>query len=534
MYLLVESLMLTVFLQLVSAVVNSEVLTLENLLKDKTELVCDFEEMILSCPDNYHIDVLSAMYGKIDNRYCYQRHKRVDNCEANSLTTLNQVRKKCNRLQYCSLMAHSKMLGNPCKGIRKYLEVTYRCLRSVSDEILTKIVCQDQKLDLKCPSGHLKVVKAFYGRTTKPYCLDETKDIATTCEVSRATFLVQNRCNEWRNCTFTVNSKMIRDDACRSAFKFLEVLYFCERSDNDLKRVCQDELLVLACPSKYSIQILSAFFGKKDEWYCEPKEQNFPNCETSGTLEIAKNWCDLKEQCTLVASAKIFGDPCPIIRKYLEVSYECIKKDEWKEAVGEGEELELACLRGTVLDIQTAFFGSKSESCQQFEEQFSSETARAVKAIDVMKAQCNERQACFVQASTSIFTDTCPNNTKYLEVSYKCKESIKPFEILACELEKLYLRCPKDKYLWIVYTFFGRVNPKLCFVVERQTSRNQCVSKKAPKILESSCNYKNNCSISVNSAVLGNVCPDTYKYLEVDYLCLKNISLMEEDTTYNY
>lgn len=55
--------------------------------------------------------------------------------------------------------------------------------------------------------------------------------------------------------------------------------------------------------------------------------------------------------------------------------------------MGEGEELELACLRGTVLDIQTAFFGSKSESCQQFEEQFSSETARAVKAIDVMKAQ---------------------------------------------------------------------------------------------------------------------------------------------------
>uniref|UniRef100_T1HTN3 SUEL-type lectin domain-containing protein n=1 Tax=Rhodnius prolixus TaxID=13249 RepID=T1HTN3_RHOPR len=180
---------------------------------DKTELVCDFEEMILSCPDNYHIDVLSAMYGKIDDRYCYQRHKRVDNCEANSLTTLNQVRKKCNRLQYCSLMAHSKMLGNPCKGIRKYLEVTYRCLRS----------------------GHLKVVKAFYGRTTKPYCLDETKDIATTCEVSRATFLVQNRCNEWRNCTFTVNSKMIRDDACRSAFKFLEVLYFCERSGMYIK-----------------------------------------------------------------------------------------------------------------------------------------------------------------------------------------------------------------------------------------------------------------------------------------------------------
>ena len=48
------------------------------------------------------------------------------------------------------------------------------------------------------------------------------------------------------------------------------------------------------------------------------------NCKSLKSLSRVKQECENKNQCTIIATNKWFGDPCARIRKYLEVEYVCI------------------------------------------------------------------------------------------------------------------------------------------------------------------------------------------------------------------
>lgn len=48
------------------------------------------------------------------------------------------------------------------------------------------------------------------------------------------------------------------------------------------------------------------------------------NCGACGALEHVNGLCGLEFDCQLVASNSVFGDPCPGVRKYLEITYDCI------------------------------------------------------------------------------------------------------------------------------------------------------------------------------------------------------------------
>lgn len=73
--------------------------------------------------------------------------------------------------------------GDPCPGVRKYVEVAYKCrpcniiifLLSVPlqnyiffflDEFRSKVACENDKIQLKCnPNARVAVYSASYGRT---------------------------------------------------------------------------------------------------------------------------------------------------------------------------------------------------------------------------------------------------------------------------------------------------------------------------------------------------------------------------------
>ncbi|XP_073982772.1 rhamnose-binding lectin-like isoform X2 [Rhodnius prolixus] len=493
---------------------------MEDLEGIRTELVCEDEEMILTCPDMFLLDIVSAMYGKRDDRYCYDG-KQICDCEEDRDATLEIVKSKCGKTQTCHILANSVLFSEPCAGYRKYLKVTYKCLRS-SHKIFSSHVCQDEALELKCLLGRLKIVKAFYGiKSTNPKCLNEFKDIGTTsCELTNATFIVQKKCNDLQICSVNVNSTNFPFDSCNSSPKFLEVQYLCIK-EGIKQRVCQDKAMLLTCPSNYTIKMLSAFYGQREGWYCNEGRESYTTCEADNPLQLTENWCNQKQECTLKASSRVFKDPCPDVKKYLEVYYVCTQ-DGWKELACPDDTMKLSCPKGFVIDLQSVFYGRRNTYwCGGG----SSDFCEVQNAFTVVKKMCNLKQKCSIMAaSVSTFGDECPNIRKYLEVIYKCvkNEIYGVKQAIGCESGLIEIECPSDMLVKILHTFWGRIDGKICFTNQRRTYSYNCRSEAdLSEAVQIRCLQTNSCHFQVDAQIFGDPCAGTSKYLEVDYLCYK-------------
>ena len=90
----------------------------------------------------------------------------------------------------------------------------------------------------------------------------------------------------------------------------------------------------IKCDMEAEFVIVEANFGRTATDVC-PSEDSLENdnteCSASeeGTIDALNDECDAEEdglltQCTLTPSTAIFGgDPCPDIKKYLEVTIDC-------------------------------------------------------------------------------------------------------------------------------------------------------------------------------------------------------------------
>lgn len=81
----------------------------------------------ISCTDGDAIVIEKAMYGRQDKTTCAMHGIKVDNTDCSSLVALEQTREKCENQKSCLLEASNTVFGDPCQGIRKYLQVTYSC-----------------------------------------------------------------------------------------------------------------------------------------------------------------------------------------------------------------------------------------------------------------------------------------------------------------------------------------------------------------------------------------------------------------------
>uniref|UniRef100_T1HA13 SUEL-type lectin domain-containing protein n=1 Tax=Rhodnius prolixus TaxID=13249 RepID=T1HA13_RHOPR len=163
--------------------------------------------------------------------------------------------------------------------------------------------------------------------------------------------------------------------------------------------------------------MLSAFYGQREGWYCNEGRESYTTCEADNPLQLTENWCNQKQECTLKASSRVFKDPCPDVKKYLEVYYVCTQ-DGWKELACPDDTMKLSCPKGFVIDLQSVFYGRRNTYwCGGG----SSDFCEVQNAFTVVKKMCNLKQKCSIMAaSVSTFGDECPNIRKYLEVIYKC------------------------------------------------------------------------------------------------------------------
>ena len=84
----------------------------------------------------------------------------------------------------------------------------------------------------------------------------------------------------------------------------------------------------LECPIGETLSIESANFGRTNRDVCSNThlDTNTDTCRIFNTLSIVKANCDGARECDVAASITMFGNPCPSIHKYLEVTYSCQSK----------------------------------------------------------------------------------------------------------------------------------------------------------------------------------------------------------------
>jgi len=116
-------------------------------------------------------------------------------------------------------------------------------------------------------------------------------------------------------------------------------------------------------------------------------------------------------------------------------------------------------------------------------------------------------------------------SSKYILVIFSLVASIPSSEgsdrrtKYGCEGSSLDIECEEATVINLVRANFGRFSISICNEGGNTTWSTNCIQPTTLRELKKRCGSRPRCQIPVNSALFGDPCPDTYKYVEVHYTC---------------
>lgn len=94
------------------------------------EEYCEDAHVCLNCPANSQsINIIRADYGRSDSTVCeseVEEENQNTTCSSEEAATA-KVRRICQNKQICNFEADNELVGDPCQGTMKYLEVEWEC-----------------------------------------------------------------------------------------------------------------------------------------------------------------------------------------------------------------------------------------------------------------------------------------------------------------------------------------------------------------------------------------------------------------------
>ncbi|AWP11854.1 putative protein eva-1 -like C-like isoform 2 [Scophthalmus maximus] len=201
---------------------------------------------------------------------------------------------------------------------------------------------------------------------------------------------------------------------------------------NHTAHACEGGTLAIECPSRTSVAVLSAFYGRRvpNRHLCPTANTNATvqedtECTSAVAIEKVLSECQDRRSCHIPVFSPVFGqDPCPLTSKYLLVSYKCRPEHHRTRLVCENERLRLMCKNETVLAIYSATFGHLlhgSPYCPQEPGSHADMECLSPLALRKVSRRCHGRASCSVLADTQTFGDPCFSGTrKHLRVSFTC------------------------------------------------------------------------------------------------------------------
>ncbi|SPP88343.1 uncharacterized protein LOC117590144 isoform X1 [Drosophila guanche] len=228
---------------------------------------CDSEQLSLSCPRGTSISIELAQYGRAgdltDHSLCppvsqedltttgsasdAEIHsgteievKPPETCTVSGLqyALLQTVVDACQKKRHCKFAANSKThsSGDPCSGIRKFVEIAYKCRPY---EFRSKVACENDNMPLVCnPYSRIAIYSASFGHTEREsvQCGGQGAGVSTgtsedngrpTCLVSYATETVMQICHGRRRCSVTADAGTFGRPCKADVRMYLKVVYTC-------------------------------------------------------------------------------------------------------------------------------------------------------------------------------------------------------------------------------------------------------------------------------------------------------------------
>ncbi|XP_037316244.2 protein eva-1 homolog C isoform X3 [Pungitius pungitius] len=232
----------------------------------------------------------------------------------------------------------------------------------------------------------------------------------------------------WRYCLFLSLLSALKIHTAHSALDLS--LYLHNILKNHTAHACEGDTLVIECPSRTSVAVVSAFYGRRvpNQHLCPSANttaEEDKECTSPVAIEKVESECRDRRFCHIPVLSPVFGqDPCPLTSKYLLVFYKCRPEHHRTRLVCENERLRLMCKNETVLAIYSATFGHLlhgSPHCPQEHGSHADMECLSSSALRKVSRRCHSRANCSLVADTQTFGDPCfPGTRKHLRVSFTC------------------------------------------------------------------------------------------------------------------
>lgn len=223
----------------VLAVAADNLALLSGTLKTYQRAACDDQVVTLRCPHGTCISVQVAQYGKSapelaalcpdhTNRHAVSSNTTCLWPNALQYSLLQTVVEACQKKRQCKFQTSPKTFGgDPCPGVRKYVEIAYKCRPY---EFRSKVACENDVMQLHCnPNSRIAIYSASFGRTEYESisCPQPQGVREETCLVSYATETVMQLCHGKRQCTLTANAATFGNPCHMHSRMYLKVVFTC-------------------------------------------------------------------------------------------------------------------------------------------------------------------------------------------------------------------------------------------------------------------------------------------------------------------
>ncbi|XP_065053082.1 uncharacterized protein LOC135682221 isoform X2 [Rhopilema esculentum] len=315
-------------------------------------------------------------------------------------------------------------------------------------------------------------------------------------------------------------------DPCVGTYKYLRINYRCiKKPTSSIINVCEHRHATLRCGNGQVLEILGAKYGRTDRTTCRNPAIRTTNCGAASSMQKVVTMCGGKQFCRVQASNGVFGDPCVGTYKYLRINYRCIKKPTSSIInVCEHRHATLRCGNGQVLEILGAKYGRTDRTtCRN--PAIRTTNCGAASSMQKVVTMCGGKQFCRVQASNGVFGDPCVGTYKYLRINYRCIKKPTSSIINVCEHRHATLRCSNGQVLEILGAKYGRTDRTTCRNPAIRTTN--CGAASSMQKVVTMCGGKQVCRIQASNGVFGDPCVGTYKYLRINYRCIKNPSAFQ-------
>ncbi|KAK3519578.1 hypothetical protein QTP86_003364 [Hemibagrus guttatus] len=162
------NLKLTLFTLLIAApgllVSGSSIGVVSLIVPSERVITCDGDVQRLTC-DTGVIKMMSTVFGRTDSTVCSTSHPPLQDTYTGCSSTISTIADRCNGLRQCEVKTDLLGTPDPCRGIYKYYNTTYKCI-----DAHVAVVCEHGYRTLDCGVNTIEILNANFGRADSVTC----------------------------------------------------------------------------------------------------------------------------------------------------------------------------------------------------------------------------------------------------------------------------------------------------------------------------------------------------------------------------